>query len=983
MKTGYVTFSPDHNRAPRSVLRLLIEIGQRALWRRLLLVSLCLLALGAGSKFWLGSLLPVSAVQAGKQSNDDLWQEVSETAELRRQVRQTKLQSARTLRLNQDAMQRLLRQAPLEFSDAAKQAPVVISIPLPDGSFARFQIEESPIMAPELAAQFPEIKTYRGQGVDDPAATARFDWTPNGFHAIVFSAEGSVYLDPYAKGDTAHYSSYYRRDYQKDGAPFECLVSDANTAAPPPASPQAPAVVPQTGATLRTYRLALAATVEYTQAAGGTKAQAMSRMTTTMNRINGIFERDLAVRMTLVANNSNIIYTAESDPYTNVNKFQMLNENQTNLDNVIGNANYDIGHVFGTGGGGIGMPQSPCDISTKAQGVSGSSNPTGYSFDVELVAHEMGHQFGAQHTFNDNCNTTGSSPRTGTSAYEPGSGSTIMSYAGNCVVPQNLQFFSNDYFHVDSLERMLAHINGAGNCAAQTANGNKAPVVNAGADYNIPKGTPFTLTATATDPNGDALTYAWEEYDLGPAAPPNDESDGQARPLFRSYEPMTSNARTFPRLDYILNNANVPPATYGCFSGTDLQCITGEILPAITRTMNFQVTVRDNRAGGGGVHSDQMQVNVTSNSGPFVVTTPNTALSWTGYATQTVTWNVANTTAAPVNASRVSILLSTDGGTTFPTVLCVSTANDGSEQITVPNTPTTQARIKVAAVGNIFFDISDSNFTITSGGGCTYAINPGSRNFPAAGGLGAVNVTAGGGCAWTALNHNPELLSITGGGTGTGNGAASYGVSSHTSASPRVGSLTVGGQSFIVRQGVQFLDVPVGAQLYEEIGKLSAVGITGGCGGNNYCPNSTVTREQMAAFIIRALHSPGYVPPTNVPQRFGDVPPSNPFYGHIEEMAVRQITSGCSASNYCPMNPVTREQMAAFIIRALHPPGYVPPTNVPQRFGDVPLSNPFYGHIEEMAARGITLGCGGGKYCPTQSVTRAQMAAFLVRAFNL
>ena len=324
----------------------------------------------------------------------------------------------------------------------------------------------------------------------------------------------------------------------------------------------------------------------------------------------------------------------------------------------------------------------------------------------------MGHQHGGLHTFNTTAGFC-SSFRNMISAFEPGSGSTPMSYVGTCA-PSNLQRNADDYFHVRSLEEMVAHMTGAGNCAAQSATGNTPPTVNAGANFNIPRNTPFALTASASDGNCDAVTYAWEEYDLGPPSPPEGDADGMARPIFRSYPPTANPTRTFPSLQYILNNANVPPATYDC--GLPDPCLTGESLPNITRTMNFQVTARDNRAGGGGIVSAMMQVSVNAGAGPFVVTQPNTAVSWTGGTQQTVLWNVAGTTAAPISAATVNILLSTDGGNTFPTILAAGTANDGTEVITVPNLPTTTARIKVEAVGNIFFDISGANFTIAGGG---------------------------------------------------------------------------------------------------------------------------------------------------------------------------------------------------------------------------------------------------------------------------
>ncbi len=612
----------------------------------------------------------------------------------------------RALEVDVKALESLLAQAPAERSTAA---PLLLALPYPDGTNRLFRVAESPILEPELAARFPEIRTFVAQGIDDPTATARLSLTSLGFHALVLSTSGTVLIDPYRRWDARYVLSYFKGDARKAaGAAFHCDVKDEIPGGE--SAQDVPQDVPHdyrhaqavsAGTQLRTYRLALAATGEYSAAVCAPNpaavACALNAMVVSMNRVDGIYEREVAVRMVMIGNDDLIVYTdGATDPYTNGNGGAMLTENQNNLNSVIGTANYDIGHVFSTGGGGV-ASQSPCSNSTKARGVTGNSHPIGDGFDVDYVAHEMGHQFGAAHTFNGTTLNCGGGNRSGSSAYEPGSGTTIMAYAGICGT-EDLQPHSDDTFHTRSFDQIVSSTTGgaASSCAVVTATGNTPPTVNAGAAFTIPKQTPFTLTGSATDTDGDPLTYMWEEFDLGTAAPPNDDVTN-VRPIFRSFVPLTVPSRTFPRLSDILNNV----------------ATLGEAMSTRTRVMTFRLTARDNRTGGGGVNYAATTVTVNATAGPFVITQPNTALSWPGNTGQTVTWNVAGTNVAPVSCANVAIALSTDGGNTFPTTLAASTANDGSEIVTIPNTPTSLARVRVACVGNVFFDISNVNFTIT------------------------------------------------------------------------------------------------------------------------------------------------------------------------------------------------------------------------------------------------------------------------------
>lgn len=643
------------------------------------------------------TLILVIIVTFSLFAQNNYWMDVTENQIPQSSERYIIPDSYRTVKINLTEIKTLLHFAPMEFTNRALEGNYIISLPMPDGSFQKFSFWESPTMEKELQDQFPEIRTYTGQGIDDPYATLKLDLTSLGFHAQILSPNGRVFIDPYSLHDVNNYISYYTKNYRKFNDDFTCELYTHDEYLEPEITNNNFSYT-AIGSQLRTYRLANAATGEYTAFFGGTQALGMAAITTSVNRVNGVYEREVGIRMVLVANNINLVYTnASTDPYSNTNGSAMLTQNITTCNSVIGSANYDIGHVFSTGGGGVAYLGCVC-TSNKAGGVTGSSSPVGDPFDIDYVAHEMGHQFGANHTFNSVTGSCGGGNRNASTAYEPGSGSTIMAYAGICGA-DNLQSNSDPYFHTISFDEIVAYTNsGSGNsCAVITSTGNNAPVVTVpSGGFYIPINTPFALTGSATDPNGDALTYCWEEFDLGPSGSPGSPS-GTA-PIFRCWSPTTSSTRTFPRLSDLINNTTV----------------IGELLPTYTRALNFRLTVRDNKAGGGGVDWKLISFNADASAGPFTVTSPNTSVSWIGNTSQTITWNVANTNTGNVNCANVKISLSTDGGNTFPTVILASTPNDGSEVITLPNLPTTQARIKVEAVGNIFFDISNVNFTIAS-----------------------------------------------------------------------------------------------------------------------------------------------------------------------------------------------------------------------------------------------------------------------------
>ncbi|MDO7873223.1 zinc-dependent metalloprotease family protein [Hymenobacter sp. ASUV-10] len=630
---------------------------------------------------------------------------------------QAALTHARPLSLDLADARAVLATAPPESQPGT--APLVLSLPLPDGRSARFALRETAVMAPALAARYPDIKTYAGRGLDDATATLRLDLTPHGLHAQVLSAAtGTVYIDPAQRGDTRHYLSFFARDARPEAwpsvachEPLTGVKAGAGPSAPAAAAPAGgggPAAL-GSGGVVRTYRLAVAATGEYTQFHGGTVPLGLAAIVTSVNRISGVFETELAVRFMLVANNDRLVFTnPATDPYTDGNTVLMVAENQTTTDNLIGSANYDSGHVFGgRNGGGLGYLRSVCQAGAKANGATCLTDPIGDFFSVKYVCHEMGHQFGAGHIFNSNNLPSCGGNHSPLTAWEPGSGTSLMSYSGLCG-SDNLQSFSDAFFNVGNYEQMRNFIGGT-SCATVAATGNTPPVVSIPAGgLTLPINTPFKLTASGLDLENDALTYSWEEQDLGtPAALTDPQVANVNRPLFRSLPPGTSSTRYFPALGRIVT---------GTF---DL----AEQLPLVTRQLTFKCTARDLHAGPAGVvggitSSDSLKLRVTSAAGPFRVTAPNTSLTWTGGSSRTVTWAVAGTTANGVNCARVNIRLSTDGGYTYPTILALSVPNNGTAAVTIPTVNTSQARIMVEAADNYFFDISDNDFTISSPAPC-------------------------------------------------------------------------------------------------------------------------------------------------------------------------------------------------------------------------------------------------------------------------
>lgn len=573
---------------------------------------------------------------------------------------------------------------------------VLLDIPNALGGFDRYKVLKNSTMHPLLEAKYPEIKTFDVIGVTDKWKKGKIDVTPHGFHAMIFDRNnGTFFIDPLVYGRTDLYMVYYKSDFITNKTMLCLNDSDEEQASSMDIIDSGDDIpLSYVSCALRTYRIAVAATGEYTAFHGGTVALALAAQVTTMNRVNGVYEREIAITMQIIPNNDLIIYTnAATDPYTNGTPNTMINQNQTNITNTIGSANYDIGHVFGTNSGGLAGLGVVCNNSNKARGVTGSAAPIGDPFDIDYVAHEIGHQFGANHTQNNNCNSVPNS------RYEPGSASTIMGYAGICA--PNVQNNSDDYFHSRSLQEIGTFISGSGhNCPVVSTLPNSAPqVISTNGGVILPISTPFALTATATDPNlGNTLLYRWEQYNnQASTQPPQPTATGG--PNFRSFASSTSPTRYFPRLSALANNG---PFTW-------------EVLPSVSRTMAFRVTVHDDHQIG--ACSDYLATTMTfdATAGPFVVTYPSASgISWPAGSMQTVTWDVANTNNASVNCQFVKIFLSIDGGASYPFLLNENVPNSGSFSLITPNMPNTTSRIMVMANNGTFFDISNNNFTITA-----------------------------------------------------------------------------------------------------------------------------------------------------------------------------------------------------------------------------------------------------------------------------
>ena len=607
-----------------------------------------------------------------------------------------------------------------------------LTLPTPGGNALAFVVEPSNVLPAELREKYPSIAAFKGYAVSDPAITLRLELTDKGLSAQVLQPGNRWMIDPVAGADKGVSVVYYTKNTKRSAdSPF-CEFEGGKA---DPTSQEAfekklfaaakANAAKASGSQLRTYKLAVAATGEYGAFHGGQKASILAAVTTTINRVTGILEKEMALRLVLVPDNDKILFTSvATSPFTgNNNASTLIRESQTQIDLIIGTENYDIGHTFSTGAGGLASLGSVCNPLYKAQGVTGSSQPTGDYYDVDFVAHEIGHQLGANHTFNGSNGGCAGSTRNYLTAYEPGSGSTIQAYPSLCGA-DDLQNSVDPIYHSESFEEIRTYVSeGLGSsCGVLEDTGNTPPVVDAGSDYVVPKGTPLVVSGSATDSEQSSLTYLWEQRDLGSQAALTAPDDGEI-PLFRVLTPTVSPVRYLPRLPSVLS---------GNFDNS-------EKIPQVARDMNLRLTARD---GFGGVDSDDIVVTVSGSSGPFTLTSPNGG-EVVGES-KTIRWDVSKTDEAPINVSLVEILLSTNGGVSFDTSLG-ETANDGLATISFPSgIQSSNARIMIRAKDNIFYDVSDTNFELDSdklvppaptsttltptNGGVSVAFTPGADN---------------------------------------------------------------------------------------------------------------------------------------------------------------------------------------------------------------------------------------------------------------
>lgn len=609
-----------------------------------------------------------------------------------------------TYQLDFSTLQSTLSRAPREFTAAARQRNCVLNFPVAGGGMEAYSLWETAMMDADLAKRYPGIRTYAGESLEHPGQTIHLTVSNvRGMRAMVLRPDmGVEHIEPYRWGQTAYYMAFNRADVPTELAPklarlneSELMSAYESTPYTPPAEDRGTLLEP---VRLKIYRYAASTTGLFAQDHGGTVESALAAVTEYTGMISAIYERDLAIRLQLAPNNDKIIWIdPNTDPFTGETVGEWMAQNALVVGTVIGQNNFDLGHVYARyiSGAAIGVAGGRACENSKARGCSAGNGKNDYGpFFVSVVGQETGHQMSGGHSWNRCDSTGGRSPE---EAFEPGSGSTIMSYAGACG-SDNVQGTTDLYFHVGSVEVIRKYaLATPPTCGFWQELPNTIPTVTLPYTdgFYIPISTFFELKGSATDADGDALTYCWEEVDAGPEVPLGQPQGNAA--IFRTFPAVANSNRYFPRISQIINNTSN---------------IT-EQLPTYSRDLTFRLTARDNKAGGGGLSWAEVAFKVYEGAGPFRVTNPNSFNQlWQVGEYEQVTWTVANTDKSPVNCTKVNIRLSTDGGQTYPIMLAEGTENDGSQYVLVPNHLTSSARIRVEGANNIFFDISNRNFRI-------------------------------------------------------------------------------------------------------------------------------------------------------------------------------------------------------------------------------------------------------------------------------
>ncbi len=622
--------------------------------------------------------------------------------------------------LDYENIQKALKKSPEEFS---KKTGKYVKFPMPNGDIEGFYVYHSPIMEPGLQAKYPNMRNYKVIGKDNPKLQGRIGVSISGFHASINTPEGRFYIDRYSSDSDSEYAVYYTKNYTKDqsslpacgvsGTESEKYLEEFDLENIEAESGQIRTRTPEGDVTLRTYRCAIACTGEWGTVKGGTVESALAAVNQSVSKINEIFEYEVAIRMILVEDNDKLMHlNGATDPYQNPTQgAELIGQNTAAVSQIIGFGSFDIGHVYTVGCsdvGGIASLSSVCGAG-KGNGVTCHYSSNIDLISVRVACHEMGHQFSAPHTFN-HCDGENESTSSG---YEPGSGHTIMSYAGGCGSALNVADAPYPYFHGHSVMRMV-NFSQEGNgdqCASYIETSNTHPVITLPYTdgFYVPISTPLLLEASAEDAENDALTYSWEQFDLGPLTTPGEPV--LEAPQFVSEVPNETPERFLPALTKILQN----------------QYDKTEVLPFYDREFNFRLTVRDNNDEAGGSDWEEVQFFSTTTAGPFLVMYPNSTEDFVAGQKYNIEWDVANTDQGLVNSKFVTILLSVDGGLTYPKVLKSFTENDGIEEVVIPNSVTSFARVMVRSADNIFLDISNTNFKISEAteAGYSAVANPG------------------------------------------------------------------------------------------------------------------------------------------------------------------------------------------------------------------------------------------------------------------